>query len=254
MAILFVAAEALELIPLAERLTGRRPLKWPLDYAEEGVWQGKRYLLVANGPGPRLAAQCVEVAVRATTIADLSSSRLEAVVSVGLCGGLVPSLQPFDIVVGSEVLELGSNRMFTCNPVEFDGTVTTGRITSGNRVIVTPAEKQQLVPSGGVAVEMEAAGVAEKTTSVNLPFCCIKVVSDGLNEGFVMDFNSMRTTEGRFSRGKIVGYALTHPSVIPRLLGLRRRSRKAAGALGAFVASCRFQFNNTPSEQSEVVS
>ena len=62
MAILFVASEAFELKPLAERLTGLRSLKWPLDYAEEGVWHGKRYLLTANGAGPRLASHCVEVA------------------------------------------------------------------------------------------------------------------------------------------------------------------------------------------------
>ena len=50
MAILFVASEAFELKPLAERLTGLRSLKWPLDYAEEGVWQGKRYLLPPTAP------------------------------------------------------------------------------------------------------------------------------------------------------------------------------------------------------------
>src|SRR6476660_8022978 len=56
MAILFVASEAFELKPLGQRLTGCRPLKWPLDYAEEGVWQGRRFLLAANGAGPKLAS------------------------------------------------------------------------------------------------------------------------------------------------------------------------------------------------------
>ena len=66
MAILFVASESFELKPFAGRLTGLRPLKWPVQYAEEGVWQGKRYLLAANGAGPKLAARCVEMALRAT--------------------------------------------------------------------------------------------------------------------------------------------------------------------------------------------
>src|SRR4051812_5779096 len=106
MAILFVAAEAYELKPLAERLTGLRSLKWPLKYAEEGVWEGKRYLLTANGAGPKLAAHCVEVALRATAMAELSASKLEAVVSTGLCGAIHNSLQIGDIIEATEVLAL----------------------------------------------------------------------------------------------------------------------------------------------------
>ena len=87
MAILFVAAEADELKPFAKRLTGLRKLNWPLRYAFEGILQGRRIMLAAQGAGPKLAAQAVEVAIRAVTAAELSASRLEAVVSVGYCGG-----------------------------------------------------------------------------------------------------------------------------------------------------------------------
>ncbi len=65
MAILFVAAEAMELKPFANSLTALRKLKWPIDYAYEGILEGKRIMLAANGAGPKLAAQAVEVALRA---------------------------------------------------------------------------------------------------------------------------------------------------------------------------------------------
>ncbi len=250
MAILFVASEAFELKPLASRLTGAKPLKWPLDYAEEGVWEGKRYLLTANGAGPKLAAQCVEVALRATSMAELSASKLEAVVSVGLCGALNGSLPAKQIVVGSQVIAVESSESFSCQAVKCERPFTEGPIASINRV-VSVSDKRTLAENGAIAVEMEAAGAAQRARAASLPFCCIKVVSDGVDEEFVMDFNQMRTSEGRFSRGKIVGYALTHPAVVPRLLGIRRRSEEAAGVLGVFLASCRFHFNDSRVEQLE---
>ena len=74
MAILYVASEAVELEPMARLLTGVRKLKWPLAYAYEGVLEGRRLLLAANGAGPKLATRAVEVAIRAITSAELSSS------------------------------------------------------------------------------------------------------------------------------------------------------------------------------------
>jgi hypothetical protein len=125
-------------------------------------------------------------------------------------------------------------------------------VLSINRVAGTIEEKQNLSKTGALAVEMEALGVAIRTAAARLPFCCVKVVSDRADEEFVMDFNLMRSTDGRFSRGKIVIYALTHPQVLPSLLSLRRRSQEAASALGVFLASCRFQFSDGLSEAEAV--
>lgn len=244
MAILFTASEAFELEPLASQLTGLRPLKWPLDYAQEGVWEGKRYLLAANGAGPKLASHCVEVAVRATSMAELSSSKLEAVVSTGLCGALQPDLQIGDIIEASGLLDPESQERIPCSRVQSDRGTKYGVVLSVDRVAGTVAEKQVLSQTGALAVEMEAAGVARRAAAVQVPFCCVKVVSDRSDEEFVMDFNRMRSNDGRFSRGKIVVYALTHPPTVTRLLSLRRRSHEAASALGVFLASCRFQFSD----------
>ncbi len=86
---------------------------------------------------------------------------------------------------------------------------------------------------------MEAAGVAARTKAASLPFCCIKVVSDRADEAFKIDFNRMRTAEGRIARGKISLHAATHPKLIGELLRLRRRTLDAAKALGDFLVSCR---------------
>jgi adenosylhomocysteine nucleosidase len=252
MAILFVASAGFELKPLAGRLTGLRSLKWPLDYAEEGVWDGKRYLLTANGPGPKLAAQCVEVALRATAMAELSASKLDVVVSTGLCGALDPSLTFGEIVAAEKVLAQESGQSSAALLPASEQPYRKGDIVSADQVAGTVEAKRKLTESGACAVEMEAAGVARKATAARLPFCCIKVVSDTADEEFVMDFNQLRATDGRFSRGKIVFQALTHPNTVPRLLTLRRRSHQAASALGVFLASCRFQFSDGSSEPEPV--
>src|SRR5689334_12934883 len=130
MAILYVASEAFELEPFANLLTGLRKLKWPIDYAFEGIWEGRRVMLAANGAGPKLATQAVEVAIRAVTAAELSSSRLESVVSTGCCGALLPNLREGQIVVGTEVLDAEARETFECTPVTAATDVVSGLIVT----------------------------------------------------------------------------------------------------------------------------
>ncbi|MGA8030020.1 MAG: hypothetical protein WB992_22980 [Bryobacteraceae bacterium] len=239
MAILYVAAEAAELKPFAALLTGLRKLSWPIDYAFEGIWEGRRVMLAANGAGPRLAAHAAEVAIRAVTAAELSSSKLEAIVSTGYCGALDPDLQECEIVVGTKVLDLSNQEEFECVTITAKSACKYGVIGSQDRIANDSAEKSQLKASGAIAVDMESAGVATRAKRAGLPFSCIKVVSDRAGESFRFDLNKMRTIEGRIARGKIGIYAGMHPSLIPELFFLRRRAKDAARALGDFLVSCR---------------
>jgi adenosylhomocysteine nucleosidase len=242
MAILYVAAEAAELRPLAESLLNLRKLKWPLDYAFEGILAGKRIVLAANGAGPELAARAVEVAIRAVSVAELSASKLEAVVSTGFCGALDPSLREEQIVIATSLLDSKGGDAAACGIVSGTaGPYVSGPIISQDRIAVTAEEKRQLAASGAVAVEMESGGVMARTKRAELPFYCIKVVSDRADEGFGFDLNALRTIEGRISRGKIGIHALSHPSVLPELFRLKRRSERAAKALGEFLVSCRIK-------------
>lgn len=239
MAILYVAAEAAELKPLAGVLTGLRKLKWPIDYAFEGIWEGRRILLAANGAGPKLASHVVEIALRAAMAAELSSSKLDAVVSTGYCGGLDPALRESQIVVATEVVCQVTGERFGCGKVISDGAFATGPLVSQDRIAGDAAEKMRLFSDGSIAVDMESAGVAARTKRAGLPFCCIKVVSDRADESFEIDLNSMRSPEGRIARGKIVVHTLTHPRLLPTLLRLRRRTEDASKALGEFLVSSR---------------
>ncbi len=248
MAILYVASEAAELKPLANLLTASRKLKWPIDYAYEGIWESRRMILAANGAGPKLAAQAVEVAIRSLMVAELSSSRLEAVVSTGWCGALDPQLQESQLVVATQVLDVSTKETFDCAAIEADGEFVSGVVASQNRVANHAADKEQLRALGAVAIDMEAAGVAARAKRAGLPFCCIKAVSDCAGESFPFDLNKCRTPEGRIARGKIVLQALTHPNRLPVLFHLKRRTENAAAALGEFLVSCRI---NSESESAQ---
>jgi hypothetical protein len=87
---------------------------------------------------------------------------------------------------------------------------------------------------------MEASAVAAQAAEHNLPFYCIRVVSDTAGESLPLDFNQMRDASGRFSTAKILTAALRRPSVFPGLIELNKRSKAAAQALGDFLADTRF--------------
>ncbi len=238
MSLLFVASEAGELEPLAQRLENLRKLSWPLDYAYEGIADGRRFILVANGAGPKLATQATEVAIRAVSNADLSSSPLEAVISTGYAGALDPALSFAHIIVAQEVLDAVTGEHYPC--CEVMGHASLGIVLSQDRIANSSVEKQQLfTKSGASAVEMEASGVAARAKRAGLPFCCIKIISDVASESFGLDLNQMRTSEGRVARGKIIVQALVRPNLVPGLLRLKRRTEEVARVLGDFLVSCR---------------
>jgi purine-nucleoside phosphorylase len=206
MVILAVAAEGFELKYIRPR--------------EEEQW-----ILEANGPGPELAAEAV----------DRVTDRLDAIVSVGLCGALAPNLSVGDIVVGSAVngVKISVARSKSRHVV--------GPIASIDRIARTVAEKRQLGEAGAIAVEMEAAGVLERAVRRGVPFYCVRAVSDTASEGFELDLNATRDKAGRFRVGRILAQAVRRPLTgVPELLRLRRNSERASKALGEFLGNCSF--------------
>ena len=233
-----MAAEAREFSGLLRHAERVVKLDWPVDFARKIWLNGRTALLVANGPGPALASEAVEIAK--------GRERLTGLVSTGFCGALDPALKLSDIFVASKISipnctipnrdREGVGAFCPANPTPHQ----TGTLLSINRVAVTRTEKSQLHQTGAAAVEMEAAGVAAKAQEYNLPFYCIRVVTDTAAESFPLDFNQMRDASGRFSRSKILVAACRNPSVFPKLLKFNKISKHAAQALGDFLADTRF--------------
>ena len=201
--------------------------EWPVEFARIGRLHGRPVALVADGPGPKLAGRAAE------TVRE--HEKMDALVSTGFCGALAPSLAACDIFVASEVVDVAL-ALAPSSSLPFQ----TGKLLSVDRVVSTALEKATL---GGRAdaVEMEAAAVAKCALQNNLPFYAVRVVTDTYAESFPLDFNTVRTATGRFSRTRILAAALRKPvAVLPELMKLNQRTKRAAQALGDFLADARF--------------
>ena len=218
---LLVAAEELEFSGILKRASRVQPLNVPgVVFAKEVEWTAGRTLLIANGPGPRLAAQAV-----ARKLA------VDGIMSVGFCGALDPALSIGDIVVSGEFP--GADRKRT------DGRLfVQGEVLSVDRVAVTAAEKGELRRTTGASVvEMESAALIGKARDWGVPFCCVKTVSDTARENMPLDFNRYRAADGRFARNRIALAAAARPfTSVPALLRLVKNCRLAAESLGEFLA------------------
>jgi adenosylhomocysteine nucleosidase len=215
-----LAAERREFDGIRKRFGKTVTLAWPgVEFAREGEWQGVRWWMVANGPGPALVLEALA-----------EKKDVDGIISTGLCGALDPSLRVGDIIVaGNET-------------VSTEARCVRGTVHSIDHVAVTAAEKRILRnQTGAVAVDMETASVQNKAAEWNLPFLCIRAVSDRAGETLPLDFNRYRDARGGFSRTRIALAAMARPfTVMPQLIEFDRNCRRAADALGDFLADCRF--------------
>ena len=230
--LVFVAAERRELDGLLVHVDEITELNWPVDFARRGRLNGVQIVMVANGPGPKLAGDAVDAVEHD---AAERNEDMDALVSIGFCGGLQPSLGACDIFVASQV-----NGVVPALAPASAGPFKTGKLLSIDRVVSTAAEKAVLAQNAD-AVEMEAAAVADRAKRHNVPFYAVRVVTDTFEESFPLDFNAVRSEDGRFSRARILAAALRNPAtVIPELIKLNKRTKRAAQALGDFLADARF--------------
>jgi nucleoside phosphorylase len=228
MSIVFVAAESREFDGILSHVSNISKLRWPVQFAQSAELGGRSVILLANGPGPKLAAEAAEEAIR----------RLKCVngfVSTGYCGALDNDLGTLDIVVASNV-----NGDAAVQPAT-QQSYAAGPMLSQDSVACTVEEKSRLRETGAIAVEMEAAGVEKVARKIGVPFYCVRVVTDAASESLALDFNRVRDADGRFSVARILAAALRRPGrVFPELFRLERTCRSASVALGDFIANCRF--------------
>lgn len=226
-----MASDSMEFTGIVAQAEQARAAQLPVDWARSVRLGSHEVLLVANGVGWARAAAAVDAA---------SSFRPDAVISTGFCGALDEELEIADIVVGTDIIRhTGKN---ACVTLPGNGLrQRSGPICSIDHVAQTSEEKRQLHSSGACAVEMEAAGVAERAQALGLPFHCVRAVTDLAGETMANDFNASLRSDGHFDTMLILRRSLLRPTVrLPELLRLRNRCVRASRMLGEFFADCRF--------------
>jgi adenosylhomocysteine nucleosidase len=213
-----IAAEAREFKGILKRFGPAAKISFiGARFAREVSRDGDRWLLVANGPGPR----SIEEVLR-------QKMDVSGIINTGFCGALDPSLRVGDIVVWGDV---------PCA-----SQFTRGEISSSDHVVVTAEEKRRLrEKTGAIAAEMEAGAVKKTADRWGVPFYCVRAVSDTAQEDMPLDFNLYRDSAGRFSLPRIALAAVSRPFTrIPALRRLEANCNVASESLGAFFADCRF--------------
>ena len=231
MKLLVACSEPMELRGVLARASAVRNAGSRSDWSRLARLNDHELLMVANGAGPQRAGAAVDAA--------LAGFRPDALVSTGLCGATVPELRPAQIVVATAVA-FGDAR-YRSTPVKSAFPHSTGVVRTIDHIAQTAKEKQFWRDTGAIAVEMEAAAVAQRAQAAGLAFYCIKAVSDLANETLQIDLNTALRPDGHFDTIKVLGSTLRHPLArVPELLRLWRRSGRAAFCLGDFLADCPF--------------
>lgn len=215
-----MAAERREFDRIRKRMGHAKQLVWPgAKFACEAEWKGDRWWMLANGPGEALVLDPLK-----------EQKDVDGMISTGLCGALDPALRLGDVVVSG-----GAH-------IETRTSFVRGPVHSIDHVAVTAAEKRTLrSQTGAIAVDMESAAVARKAAEWNVPYLCIRAVSDRAGDALPLDFNRYRNARGDFSRMRIALSAIARPfTVMPQLMEFDRNCRRAVNALGDFLADCQF--------------
>jgi uridine phosphorylase len=225
--LLFIAAEPRECLPFVARWESSRPAGLPVHWARQGVWRGSEVLAIANGAG----ADRARAAVRAAPSPS-------AVCNIGFCGSLDEALAPGDVLVAHSVRQ--GERTWLASLPQCPA-AKSGMLITVARIVQTAREKRELALTGALAVEMEAAGVASASEDLNIPFYCIRAVSDLSGEDFANDFNSCLMPDGRFNVIRLVTMAFLNPvNRFGELIRLSQRTALASNNLGEFLAGCSF--------------
>lgn len=221
--VIFIAADAREVADWVGRWSDVLDPNLPVHWSRAGNWQGRPMLAVANGAGWERAHSAV-----------LAAGPACAVYSLGYCGALDPTLNIGDIFLATEVR--GPDSVFAAQ-LPAGPAARTGPLASISHIAQTASEKRQLRQTGAFVVEMEAAAVARASNTMNVPFYCVRVVSDLSEENFANDLNKCLMNDGRMNIPRLIFGAFGSPvERFGELIRLSKRAAVASKSLGEFLA------------------
>jgi adenosylhomocysteine nucleosidase len=224
--VLVLAALPAELAPLARRLR--------LAGGPDGVRRGahRRLAVVAatSGIGPERSA------LRARELAD--AHRPAAAITMGIAGALTPELRVGDVLIPGEVVDDTSGASFrpTLAPRGL-ATARSARDAIARRLVsvaspaLTRAAKAELRGRRSAdAVDMESARAAATWAGRDIPWLCVRAISDDADTELPLEALRLTDASGRVRAAATAAYVLRHPGRLPGLLRLGRDTSRAVAA------------------------
>lgn len=145
--------------------------------------------------------------------------------SVGWAGALRGSIAAGTAHNVAGVIDVRSGERFHCEAEAGDVWLVT------SHKVCDEEEKRRLASTYTAGlVDMEAAAVARLAAMREIPFYCIKGVSDGLTAR-LPDLNRFLSPDGKLQVGRLVLFAILRPWYWSALLEMGENSRKAAQSI-----------------------
>jgi len=154
---------------------------------------------------------------------------IDLVFSLGWAGALRSDLAPGSAHNVAGVIDIKTGERYRCDAEAGDEWLLTAP------AVANADEKLRLARTYKAAlVDMEAAAIARLAAMREIPFYCIKGVSDGL-DAKLPDFNRFLSRTGQLETARLVLYAMFRPWHWPALIQMGENSRKASQSIAELV-------------------
>jgi nucleoside phosphorylase len=194
---------------------------------------GDDVVVITGGVGPKNAKATAEAALGLTS-RRLPGRKPDAVVVIGLCGGLSSSLPEERIVLYTDCLTTDATAMpLRCSTalVNSIGSILDSSGISYDRVVgimssriaTTRAERLTLAESGAAVVDMESYAILTAAATARIPSAVIRVVADSI-ERTLPDLNRALNENGGIDGKKALRVALLSPLRTAKLLAANKRA------------------------------
>src|SRR5262245_51679299 len=160
----------------------------------------------------------------------------DGIISIGIAGGLAPSLRPGDCIIGTEVI-IGDERFFsdaawTARLAARLPSAMMAALTGTDAIILNEAEKAALFrTTGAYAVDMESHVAARLAAAQPAPFAALRIVSDPADRRLPPLASTALTSEGRVNYRAVAKALLKDPRQIPQLMRTARDAKIALSTL-----------------------
>ncbi|MFO7596696.1 MAG: phosphorylase [Desulfocurvibacter africanus] len=213
---------------------------------------GLELLCVRSGPGISAARKAAELLV---------GHGVQALLCLGVSGGLAPGLSSADLVLAEAVALDGFGRdggeslasiPLSCAwarqamPAILASALThtpqrkvrLGRIVSLERPVLSPAHKADLWRrSMALAADLESAGVADAAARAGLPMLVLRAVCDSSERDLSPELPRLLDEQGRVRSGRLFCSLASRPALLADLLASQREFSAALGSLRRAVAA-----------------
>jgi adenosylhomocysteine nucleosidase len=229
-----VAALAVEVGFLIERLTGVRRYTGAGHTVVEGECGGKLVGVVVSGMGRAAARRGAELL--------LDGHRPRWLVSAGFAGALDPGLERYAIVMPNDVVDTDHHHYAIDVRVPPRGvggpTIRTGRLLTVDRLVATAAEKAQLRRQFGAdLVDMETSVVAALCSARAVRFLSIRVISDDAQTNLPPEIVTLLTRTGTYRIGAALRALWNRPSRIKDFWALHEQVQESGDRLARFTVA-----------------